>query len=166
MKFPEEARGWILLHKPQLSEEQQAVVLARAQGSLKRQDISVALRSCYPDLILRSKKLNAVHLADDYGGDVDLAEDAEETEPDDFQDVEALLSEYGAQSSSGPETAFEETEAAEGWPCLGKRSGKNASKDPQIRSSQGSKALPQDRGERAQKSHQVPSVWTSRTLVA
>eukprot|EP00435_Cladocopium_sp_Y103_P025542 s52_g6.t1 len=43
VKFPEEARGWILLHRSQLSEEQQAVVLARAQGSLKRQDVAVAL---------------------------------------------------------------------------------------------------------------------------
>ena len=113
VKFPEEARGWILLHKSQLTEEQQAVVLARAQGSLKRQDISVALRSCYPDLILRSKKINAVHLADDHAGDMEPSEGGDETEPDDFQDVEALLSEHAASNPSGTETAFEETETAE-----------------------------------------------------
>lgn len=110
VKFPEEARGWILLHKSQLTEEQQAVVLARAQGSLKRQDISVALRSCYADLILRSKKINAVHLADDHAGDMELSEGADETEPDDFQDVEALLSEHAASNPSGTEAALEETE--------------------------------------------------------
>ena len=35
MQFPDEARGWILLHCGGLSESERAVVLARASGSLK-----------------------------------------------------------------------------------------------------------------------------------
>lgn len=49
--FPDEARGWIALHRAGLSEEQKAVVIARARGNLKRESIAAALRSCYPDLI-------------------------------------------------------------------------------------------------------------------
>ena len=43
------------LHSSQINEEQQALLLARAQGSLKRQDVAVALRSCYSDMALQSR---------------------------------------------------------------------------------------------------------------
>ena len=36
ISFPDEAQGWMILHKSGLSEEQKAVCLARAQGSLKK----------------------------------------------------------------------------------------------------------------------------------
>ena len=50
--FPEEARGWLILNRCGLTEEQRAIVLARAGGKLTRTEIGTALRSCYPDLIL------------------------------------------------------------------------------------------------------------------
>lgn len=49
LKFPEEARGWLMLHRAGLSEEQKAVVIARAGGDLNLEKISTSLRSCYPD---------------------------------------------------------------------------------------------------------------------
>lgn len=73
------------------------------------------MRSCYPELVLRSKKLNAVHLAEDPNAEpeVEVPEEPEETDHDDFHDVEAVLSEHVPQASSLPATAFHETEAAE-----------------------------------------------------
>ena len=46
--FPSEARGWIALHCICLSEEQKTIVKAKAQGSLRFDDITAALRSCFP----------------------------------------------------------------------------------------------------------------------
>ena len=57
--FPEPAKGWIALHCVGLSEEQKAIVKAKTQGSLEFQDISQALRSCFPQYRVagtRSKK--------------------------------------------------------------------------------------------------------------
>ena len=34
--FPDQARGWLMLHRAGLSEEQTAVVIARATGNLSR----------------------------------------------------------------------------------------------------------------------------------
>ena len=67
VKFLEEARGWILLHRTTLSEEQKAVALARAQGDLRRTAISTGLRSCYPDLVLKNKKVFPAHLVEKEG---------------------------------------------------------------------------------------------------
>lgn len=49
VSFPEEAQGRIILRRSGLTEEQQAVRLARSQGVLKKDDIGRAMRSCYPD---------------------------------------------------------------------------------------------------------------------
>ncbi|CAK9009348.1 unnamed protein product [Durusdinium trenchii] len=42
--FPEEARGWIILHRAGLTEEQKAVILSRSLGVLKREEIGRAMR--------------------------------------------------------------------------------------------------------------------------
>ena len=55
VQFPDEARGWLLLHRSGLNEEQKAVVISRARGDLKRESIAAALRSCYPDLVVSQK---------------------------------------------------------------------------------------------------------------
>ena len=47
------------------TEEQRAIVLARAGGQLSRAQICTALRSCYPDLVLSQRKSTAVHLVED-----------------------------------------------------------------------------------------------------
>ena len=49
VSFPEEAKGWITLHRSGLTEERRAVVLARCSGSLKYDDVAQAMRSCYPE---------------------------------------------------------------------------------------------------------------------
>lgn len=54
VQFPDEARGWLLLRRANLSEEQKAVVISRARGDLKRESIAAALRSCYPTLLLEN----------------------------------------------------------------------------------------------------------------
>lgn len=92
VQFPDEARGWLLLHRAGLSEEQKAVVIARARGDLKRESVAAALRSCYPDLII-SKRRTAVALAEE------LEEDAPGTQEhweEEFSDVEHLLEEHQA----------------------------------------------------------------------
>ena len=66
VKFPEEARGFVLLKWSGLTEEQQAVVRGRSlqgMGVLKREEISMAIRSCYPDFVVSRRK--AVALVDD-----------------------------------------------------------------------------------------------------
>lgn len=45
VSFPEEARGWLILHRAGLTEEQKAVVLSRSLGVLKREEIGKAMRS-------------------------------------------------------------------------------------------------------------------------
>ncbi|CAK9008016.1 unnamed protein product, partial [Durusdinium trenchii] len=56
VKFPEEARGWILLNCSGLQAEQRAVVLARAQGDLKFDQVSQSMRSCFPDYVVPKKR--------------------------------------------------------------------------------------------------------------
>ena len=113
--FPQEARGWILLHRAGLSEEQQAVVLARAQGKLEREQVASAMRSCYPDLVCSGTKTAAAHLVKDSN----LAESADNHDnsgPEiDFEDVELLLSEYqsGVPSCGFPDEIFLEPDVAE-----------------------------------------------------
>ena len=110
--FPTEARGWILLRRAHLSSEQQAVVLARAQGSLQRDTVSAAMRSCYPDMVLRPKKLTSVHAVVHEPEDIDeLLSD--EPAGDEFQDVEAMLAEHAGSASTTAADSFAEDEVAE-----------------------------------------------------
>ena len=107
--FPEEARGWILLHKSELTSEQKAVVLARAMGNLKRERISTALRSCYPDMVIPKRR--AIHLVEDdqsqqLGGD-------EETVDVDIPELEMFLAEHSSTVSSGDGDVFTEADVAE-----------------------------------------------------
>ena len=110
IKFPSEAKGWVLLHRALLTEEQQAVVLARAQGILKKENISVALRSCYPELVLRSRKTFSAHLVED---------EDEITEPDLAldevgQEVEALIADFVPDQIDLPgDELFAEADVAE-----------------------------------------------------
>ncbi|CAK9075558.1 unnamed protein product [Durusdinium trenchii] len=59
VKFPEEARGWILLNCSGMNEEQRAVCLARAQGELKFDTLSQSMRSCFPEYTDMKKRLLA-----------------------------------------------------------------------------------------------------------
>ena len=110
VNFPEESRGWILLHRSTLSEEQKAVVVARARGDLKRESVGAALRSCYPELVVKKKSVAyieetlAVH-EDESNEDNNLDQE--------FADVTQFLAEYpGADSAPGDEV-FNEDDVAE-----------------------------------------------------
>lgn len=113
--FPSEARGWILLHRAGLSTEQQAVILARAQGSLKRDVISTAMRSCYPELTLGHRKSAAAHVVETANEPPDADDSASANEVD-FKDVELLLAEHEqtiAADPHDPTEVFCESEVAE-----------------------------------------------------
>ena len=60
VKFPDQARGWLTLHRAGLTDEQKAVVIARAGGDLTREAVSTSLRSCYPDLVAKKKAIALV----------------------------------------------------------------------------------------------------------
>ena len=112
VSFPEEARGWLLLHRSGLTDEMKAVVIARARGDLKRESISAALRSCYPEMVVTRKRVG-----------VALAEPFEETQEefgervdDSFSDVEQLIEEHQPTTDyayAGEEDPFPESEVAE-----------------------------------------------------
>ena len=109
VNFPDEARGWILLHKSELTSEQKAVVLARAMGNLKRERISTALRSCYPDMVIPKRR--AAHLVEDdqllhLGGD-------EESVDVDIPELEMFLAEHSSTVGSGEADVFTEADVAE-----------------------------------------------------
>ena len=108
--FPEEARGWLILNRCGLTEEQRAIVLARAGGKLTRTEIGTALRSCYPDLVLSQRKSAAVHLVEDE----DIIVDEPVMPENDFDDIELLLAEHGHRSSEAATAEeFEEVDVAE-----------------------------------------------------
>ncbi|CAK8985736.1 unnamed protein product [Durusdinium trenchii] len=109
VSFPDEARGWLLLHRAALTEEQKAVVIARARGDLKRESIASALRSCYPELVMTRKRAGVAMAEEQDGGD-----DTAEIWDDGFSDVEQLLEDHHAGVEAGPDTeTFQESEVAE-----------------------------------------------------
>ena len=64
VNFPDEARGWLILNRSGLSDEQRAVILARSGGSLKRDEIGRAMRSCYPEFIVPKRKSFGINLVE------------------------------------------------------------------------------------------------------
>ena len=112
VKFPEEARGWILLNCSGMSEGDRAVCLARAQGDLKFDTLSQAMRSCFPEYVVAKKRFNAAHLVEDPA--VEPQDPVEES----FKDVELFLTEHGlAGEYEGVDPVdgdeYDEEEAAE-----------------------------------------------------
>eukprot|EP00434_Breviolum_minutum_P007463 symbB.v1.2.006585.t1/scaffold387.1/size215482/8 len=104
--FPSEARGWIVLHRSGLNSEQKAVVLARSLGVLKIDEISRAMRSCYPDFVAKNKS-HGVSLVEDPEESFDL----EDQPNNDFEDIEAFLADHEPQE--GEPESFLEDEVAE-----------------------------------------------------
>ena len=95
VSFPEEARGWIVLRRSGLSEEQQAVVLARSLGVLTREEVSRAMRSCYPDFTAPRKRALGAGMVEDevfLEASGDLSEPWDEGET--FEDVEQFLAQH------------------------------------------------------------------------
>eukprot|EP00435_Cladocopium_sp_Y103_P069437 s934_g33.t1 len=107
--FPDEARGWLTLHRSGLNEEQKAVILARSNGSLKRDDVGRAMRSCYPDFVVSKKKNFGLSLVEDEGESVPFDEETDEL----TEEVEAFLAEHNELPIGDPSEIYEETEVAE-----------------------------------------------------
>eukprot|EP00435_Cladocopium_sp_Y103_P065475 s772_g27.t1 len=113
--FPQQARGWILLHRAGLTEEQKAVILARSHGQMEREKIAVAMRSCYPDMVCKTAKPAAVHLVESSLDPDDEGSAEEPLDEVDFQDVELLLSDHmsGVTGVDQSGEVFLETDVAE-----------------------------------------------------
>ena len=87
--FPSEARGWVVLHRSGLNAEQKAVVLARSLGVLKVDEISRAMRSCYPEFVAKNKS-HGISLVEEPEETFDL----EEPSAAEFEDIEAFLADH------------------------------------------------------------------------
>ena len=98
--FPEEARGWLILHRAGLTDKQKAVILARAQGSLKHEDISRSMRWCFPEMILSRKKTVGAALVEE--AELVMSMDPPDEEGD-FNDIDALLAEHAPEGAAGDE---------------------------------------------------------------
>ena len=111
VNFPEEARGWMILHRSGLTDEQKAVILARSLGVLKRDEIGRAMRSHYPDFIVGKRRAAAVSLLEDstLAGSLDDPGDEEEEE---FLELEQFLAEHHAMPDDATK-AYDEPDVAE-----------------------------------------------------
>ena len=113
--FPEEARGWLVLNCSGMSEEQRAVVLARCHGSLKFDDVSQAMRSCYPEFVVPKRRSQPMHYVQDEEeswydyGEYDGSEDADQG----FNDVEMFLAEHDYTEEAEDTEVYQEAEVAE-----------------------------------------------------
>ena len=86
-------------------------MLARAMGNLKRERISTALRSCYPDMVIPKRRAAPAHLVEDdfptnSGGDEDSVEI-------DVPELEMFLAEHNSAGGSGENDVFTEADVAE-----------------------------------------------------
>eukprot|EP00435_Cladocopium_sp_Y103_P016862 s1030_g4.t1 len=106
--FPSTARGWITLNCAGLSEEQKAIIKAKTQGTLDFDDVSKALRSCFPMYKAgsRSKKPIGALVADD---DPTMQAVSDE---DHFEDVQSFLAEHTGLPQLD-DAELSESEAAE-----------------------------------------------------
>ena len=110
VSFPDEARGWLTLKRSGLTEEQQAVVLARSMGSLKREEVSRAMRSCYPEFTAPKRRSVGVSLVEEAA--LDLQDPPDPNDEMDFEDVEQFLADYDAEPLDEAEV-FEEKDVAD-----------------------------------------------------
>ena len=107
VKFPEEARGFMLLKWSGLNEEQQAVVKGRSLGVLKREEISKAMRSCYPDFVVGKRR--AVALVQDEPNEATVVND----EVMGFEDIEMFLADHETSKVDDDDLEFPEGEVAD-----------------------------------------------------
>ena len=111
VNFPDEARGWLLLNRASLSDGEKAVVIARAQGSLKREAIASSLRSCFPDFVVR-KKVGVAYAEEPDQSDAEgaFSNPMDET---DFADVQQFLDDHGGVANDESSEPFVEKDVAE-----------------------------------------------------
>ena len=99
----------MLLKWSGLNEEQQAVVKGRSMGVLKREEISRAMRSCYPDFVNNRRKAVAL-VQDEVSEPTDIA--VTDDEVTGFNDVELFIADY-VKVPEDEEVYFPEEEVAE-----------------------------------------------------
>ena len=111
VSFPDEARGWLILNRSGLSSEQQAVVLARSLGIVKREDIGRAMRSCYPEFTCRKKVQGAAAVTEEsFMMEEDDTILGDEEDPQ-FADVELFLADHQPELTEAE--TFDEEEVRE-----------------------------------------------------
>ena len=98
--IPEQAKGWLLLHRCGLAEDQKAVIKAKTTGSHDFAAIESALRSCYPSYkAAKQRRPEAVFATEP---EVDTSEFQEEFNlegtADGFEDLEAFITENGTDA--------------------------------------------------------------------
>ena len=100
VKFPDTARGYLVLRFARLSPEKKAIVLAAARGSYNESDVAAALRTTFPDHLYAGRQTtNNVNVMEkDY--------DQVETFSDDEQQV--LVAEEGDPEELGEEPIEEQ----------------------------------------------------------
>ena len=111
VSFPEEAKGWLILHRSGLSNEQKAVCLARSLGVLKREEVGKAMRSCYPEYVGSKKSHSGAAVVETDFMEPDLQQAVDSAE--EFHDVEQFLAEHELGEALDDSECFEETEVAE-----------------------------------------------------
>ncbi|CAK9031068.1 unnamed protein product [Durusdinium trenchii] len=109
VNFPEEARGWLILHRSGLLSEQKAVILARSLGSLKREDIGRSMRSVYPGYVVSKRRAAGVSLIEDA---TSVADDNIDPEDEELLEFEQFIAEHQVTGDE-PEEAFDEPDVAE-----------------------------------------------------
>eukprot|EP00435_Cladocopium_sp_Y103_P030606 s4283_g7.t1 len=104
--FPGPARGWITLNCAGLTEEQKAIIKAKTQGSLEYDDVSKAFRSCFPMYKAGSRAKKPI-------GAMVVEDESNESDIDQFADVQAFLADHAVQHDSQDAVELSEGEAAE-----------------------------------------------------
>ena len=113
VSFPEEARGWLILHRSGLNAEQVAVVLARSLGVLKREEVGKAMRSCYPNFSAPKRRVASAALVSEETLLADMLEDDENGQEPSFEDVELLLADDTTADDGEPDDVFDERDIKE-----------------------------------------------------
>eukprot|EP00435_Cladocopium_sp_Y103_P045506 s941_g13.t1 len=108
VSFPPEARGWMTLQWSGLNEEQRAVVKGRALGVMKLNTISQAMRSVYPDFVVR-RKTGAALVEDD----PEVIHEPSSEEVQGFEDIELFLADFVPTAAEEAPDAFDEPDVAE-----------------------------------------------------
>lgn len=107
VSFPEEAQGWLILHRSGINEEQKAVCLARSLGDLKRESIGRAMRSVYPEFTCAKRRTNAVAVVDSQALDDDGADYDDGTDLD-VREIEQFLADH--DQATGDDSVFRYSE--------------------------------------------------------
>ena len=109
VSFPAEAQGWIALHCAGFNEEQKAIIKAKAQGKLDIEQISAAMRSCFPAYKASSrarKPMSALVVEQQDDGETSRDDGA-----DAFEDIEAFLADYDLSVNPSGEEILEQDAA-------------------------------------------------------